>query len=231
MIVGALVPSIADAYGRILVRIDEVAARATAASPAGGHHARLLLPFSLSAYGGLSGSGAGAGAGSDPAAAPPPPCRPDGGNDDGGSSSSSSTPSGSGAYAAGPYENKMLDPAQWRVALRALLRIDVYGLNCDPDPVGAGGASGTGAGSACAARSGLCFSRMGLRDLVAQMDDKSRSRHAEIDAMIDAGLLTPRGTGRLRPCHTRSLEEKGRVPHCRFIIDVAKEAVEDLVIA
>lgn len=202
MVVGALVPSIAEAYGRILALVDDAATRAAAA------HAR--LPFSLSAYGGLEGSSP---------AAPPSSCRLGGGGGGGGN--------GPGTGTVSPYENKMLDPAQWRVAVRALLRVDVYGLNCDPDDEGTevGGTGGT------TTRHGLCFSRMGLRDLIAQMDDKSRSRHAEIDAMIDAGLLMPRGTGRLRPCHTRSLEEKGQIPHCRFIIDVAREAVESLVIA
>lgn len=201
MVVGALVPSIAEAYGRILALVDVVAARAAAA------HAR--LPFSLSAYGGLSGT--------DPATTSPS-CQLGGGGGGGDGD-------GPGTGGVGPYENKMLEPVQWRVAVRALLRVDVYGLNCDPDGAGESGTGGT------TTRHGLCFSRTGLRDLIAQMDEKSRSRHAEIDAMIDAGLLTPRGTGRLRPCHTRSLEEKGQIPHCRFIIDVAKEAVESLVIA
>lgn len=136
--------------------------------------------------------------------------------------------------AAVAYEDRLLEPAQWRLTVRGLLRLDVYGIDCNsntdgeavavtsPPPPAARLGSGTGAGG---------FSQGGLRALVAQMEERSRTRHEEIDAMIDAGLVVPRTAGGLQLRHTKSLQEEGKMPPCRHIIGLAREAVESLVIA
>lgn len=187
MVLCALVPSIAEAYHRILALVDAEAARAAAA--------RARVPFSLSHYGGLWGVEA-----------------------------QSCGLAGGGGPAV--YEDRLLEPGQWRLAVRALLRVDVYGFNCDGDSGGGLTAPapppGPGPGAGC--------SQVGLRALVAQMEERSRARHEEIDAMIDAGLVVPRTAAGLQPRHTRSLEVEGKQPPCRYMIGMAREAVESLVI-
>lgn len=191
MILGALLPSIAHAYHRILALIDAETSRAIAT------HAQ--IPFSLSAYGGVWGTFG------------TRTCD----NNDKNNNKNSCT-----AASNHPLEDQMLDPAVWRLTVRALLKVDVYGANCGADrpPPPPGSAPS------------LTFTQMGLRDLVAQMDEKSRTRHAEIDAMIDAGLPAPEGLGGARAKHTRSFADEGREPHCKHTIRMAREAVETLVI-
>lgn len=170
MILGALLPSVADAYHRILTLVDAEAARAAAA--------HTDFRFSLSRHGGVWGT--------------------------------------SNAPAAGvcgsQYEDKVIDPATWRLTVRALLRVDVYGHGCD----------GSGPWA-------LGFQQVGLRDLVAQMDERSLSRHADIDALIAAGFPPPEGLIG-KPVH-RSTGRDGKEPQCRKVIAIAREAVEGLVIA
>lgn len=61
---------------------------------------------------------------------------------------------------------------------------------------------------------------------MAEMDQKSRGRHAEIDALIEAGLSAPTGLNGLQASHS-----KGKEPHCRHIVELAREAVDNLHIA
>lgn len=160
MLIGALIPSIADAYHQILALIDAEATRAIAM--------HTQLTFNLSAYGGTWGE-------------------MDGSEVD---------------------ECKVMDPASWRRSVRSLLKIDVYGvntLNADGTPR---------------------FRQIGLRDLVAEMDEKSQERHAEIDALIDAGLSAPVGLNGLSASHSQTKE-----PHCRHVVQLARDAVENLHIA
>lgn len=175
MILGALFPSIADAYQRILDMVELETARAI-----GG---RRQLRFDLPGYGGIWG------------------------------------PLGSFEYSCQTdrYKDAWMEPAMWRLAVRALLRTDVYGIDCNP-----GGSDHCGA-----ARPGA--SHLGLKDIIAQMDERSRLRHADVDAMIEAGLLPPTGPGGIPVPHSH--EHNGKEPHCRRIIKIAREAVDRLVVA
>lgn len=172
-LLGALIPSLADAYHQILGLVDAEATRAIST--------HTQLTFALSAYGGTWGTLL-------------PPC--------------DVSAAGSGPGGVDVYEDKVMDPAAWRRSVRSLLKIDVYGVDtrdCSGQPR---------------------FRQIGLRDLVAEMDEKSRVRHTEVDALIDAGLPAPIGMGGLPARHTR-----GREPHCRHVIQLAREAVENLHIA
>ncbi|KAJ4414424.1 hypothetical protein N0V82_007931 [Gnomoniopsis sp. IMI 355080] len=161
MLIGALIPSIADAYHRIQELVDAEATRAIAT--------HIQLTFNLSEYGGTWGEL-------------------------------------SGSNEAD--ETKVMDPAAWRRRVRSLLKIDVYGVNtCNSDRTGR-------------------FQQIGLRDLVAEMDERSRERHAEIDALIDAGLSAPVGMNGLPASHSQ-----GKEPHCRHVVQLAREAVDNLHIA
>lgn len=167
MILGALFPSVVDAYRRILDMIEIETARAICE--------RRQIHFSLPEYGGVWGQ-----LGSDENV----------------------------CNAASQYDNVTLEPAMWRLTVRALLKVDVYGLNCGPE----------GPGSKA-----LRFSQMGLKDIVAQLEERSRARHAEVDAMLEAGLPGPVG-----PAGVRAQHSLGEEPHCKRIIKIAKDAIASL---
>ncbi|KUI66332.1 hypothetical protein VM1G_02015 [Cytospora mali] len=173
MILGALIPSIADAYQRILDLVEAETARAICE--------RQQLRFALPEYGGIWGE-----FGS----------------------------SGRVCGVTSQYDDVWLEPAMWRLTVRALLKTDVYGLKPDP------GRSGNG---------GLCYTHLGLKDIVGQMDEKSRRRHAEIDALVEAGLPPPTGPNGMPAHYERA--QGGEEPPCRRIIKIAGEAVDRLVIA
>lgn len=167
MILGALFPSVVDAYRRILEMIEIETARAICE--------RRQIHFSLPAYGGVWGQ-----LGSDENI----------------------------CNAASQYDNVTLEPAMWRLTVRALLKVDVYGLNCGPE----------GPGSKT-----LRFSQMGLKDIVTQLEERSRARHAEVDALLEAGLPGPIG-----PAGVRAQHSHGEEPHCKRIIKIAKDAIASL---
>lgn len=173
MLLGTLLPVLADAYHRILTLVDAETRRAVVD--------RRTVTFSLSAYGGMWNSFSTGG---------------------GGSTSEEQR------RAAAVYENKEMAPGEWRLTVRSLLKMDVYGVSC---------------------RNGGCekWQQIGLRDLVAEMDAKSLARHAEIDALIEAGLPPPVGMAGAPAQHSHV----GRAPHCRSVIATAREAVESLHIA
>lgn len=167
MILGALFPSVVDAYRRIIDMIEIETARAICE--------RRQMHFSLSAYGGVWGKL---------------------GSDD------------NMCGAASQYDDIMLEPAMWRLTIRALLKVDVYGVNCGPE----------GPGSKA-----LRVSQTGLKDIVAQLEERSRARHAEVDALLEAGLPGPVG-----PAGVRAQHSLGEEPHCKRIIKIAKDAIASL---
>lgn len=188
MLLGTLIPTIANAYHRILALVDAETARASAA--------QTTIPFSLSEIGGFWMAAAHGMGRSD------------------GKQMSPTCPLGAGAY-----ENMVLDPPTWRLSVRAVLKVDVYGVQC----------SRQSSDSAAA----ITISQVGLRDLVARMDETSKARHAEVDALIEAGGMMDQGVdlgGFIKVKHTKSLEAEGRSHLCRNIITMAKEAVDSLVI-
>ncbi|KAL1852058.1 hypothetical protein Daus18300_012340 [Diaporthe australafricana] len=167
MILGALFPSVVDAYHRIIDMIEIETARAICD--------RRQMHFSLPEYGGVWGQ--------------------------------------LGTYdnlcnRATQYEDVTMEPAMWRLTVRALLKVDVYGVNCGPE--------GPGSES-------LRFSQMGLKDIITQLEERSLSRHAEVDALLEAGLPGPVG-----PVGVRAQHSHGEEPHCKKIIKLAKEAIASL---
>jgi hypothetical protein len=167
MILGALFPSVVDAYRRIIDMIEIETARAICE--------RRQMHFSLPLYGGVWGQ-----LGSDENV----------------------------CGTASQFDNVMLEPAMWRLTVRALLKVDVYGVNCGPE----------GPGSKA-----LRFSQVGLKDIVAQLEERSRVRHAEVDALLEAGLPGPVG-----PSGVRAQHSLGEEPHCKRIFKIAKEAIASL---
>lgn len=183
MNLGSLLPCIADAYHRILAMIDAETHRAIASKD------KSRLYFSLATLGGIWGTHHN-----------PIP------NPNGESSWQGSVPGTACADLLARFDQQDVDPKQWRLTLRALLKGDVNGL------------------SGCDGGEGL--TQVGLRDLVAQMDEKSRQRHAQIDQLLEAGLEPPVGLAGMRVGHSEV-----STPYCRQVIALAREAVESIVIA
>ncbi|KAI2619330.1 hypothetical protein GGR54DRAFT_640264 [Hypoxylon sp. NC1633] len=106
-------------------------------------------------------------------------------------------------------DHREMEPAMWRLTVRALLKADVYGL------------SGLEADAAAASLP----LHLGLKDIVLMMEQKSRARHAVMDAMIRAGALQePEGCG-LR------MHVQGETPTCEKVIAIAKASIDALIIA
>jgi hypothetical protein len=107
-----------------------------------------------------------------------------------------------------------MPPQQWRTTVRALLRVDIYGHE-QPG-----------------------FKHKGLKDLVAEMEHRQRTRHDMLDAHVAAqgkdsvdvglfgGLKAPHGPGH------GNMRCAGEEPHgCLQILQMAKAAIDNIVIA
>lgn len=108
-------------------------------------------------------------------------------------------------------EYKMMEPVMWRLTTRALLRIDVYGMACQESSDYPGGAS-----------EGPF--QLGLKDIVLQMENRSRQRHAMMDGLITAG-------GFEEPDCVLKMHKPGETPTCLRIISLARQSIDNLVIA
>ncbi|ORY66248.1 uncharacterized protein BCR38DRAFT_338930 [Pseudomassariella vexata] len=123
-----------------------------------------------------------------------------------------------GAFNNGPcavsgiLNHRLMEPTLWRRTVRSLLRIDVYGMSsCD--------ASGSLTGSASTPDP----FHLGLKDIVIQMENRSKARHALLDAMILSGAWQ-------EPNCTLKLHKTGETPTCQRIIAIARTAIDNLVI-
>jgi hypothetical protein len=166
MMLGALLPSLSNAYMRILSMVDAEAAAADAE--------RRQIPFTLSGYGGLWGW---------IAKMDPVKCG-----------------------ASQRLEGAVLEPILWRLTVRALLKMDVYGIN-ELTP---------GIDDASA-------QQPGLKDIIAMMEERSRRRHEQMDALVASGVHLPYRCGYI-PLSA------GEKPTCLRIIDIAKRSMDDLII-
>ncbi|KAK0667216.1 hypothetical protein QBC41DRAFT_229020 [Cercophora samala] len=126
MMLGALLPSLSNAYMRILTMVDQEAAAADAE--------RRSIVFTLSEYGGLWGT---------LAEQEPYQCG-----------------------AAEKLEGTVMDSNLWRLTVRALLKIDVYGVQdveCRD------------------------MRMLGLKDIIGMMEERSRTRHRLMDELVERG--------------------------------------------
>lgn len=165
MMLGAILPSLSNAYKQILEMVDAETAAADG-----------KITFELASYGGLWGMlGA----------------------------------SDNVCGAADKVDGAVLDPGMWRLTVRALLKIDVYGI--DGSTAGWGGAICEG------------FKQPGLKNIIAMMEERARLRHETLDGMMARGEVND---------HTRcgqyySLCSASK-PTCLRIIDIAKQSMRTL---
>lgn len=173
MLLGTILPVIANGYGKVLQMVDDETNVAIAAGQ--------MKSFQFHDYGGLN---------CDLKASIPCIAKQD------------------------MLHNMEMPPQQWRTSVRALLRIDVYGLED-------GG-----------------IKHEGLKDIIGEMEERQRTRHHILDAHIARGTAEkafPKfwsgghvvgGTGQ-----QRCLEEMNKTPTCMEIIKMARFAIDSLVIA
>ncbi|KAK8050664.1 hypothetical protein PG994_012394 [Apiospora phragmitis] len=119
-------------------------------------------------------------------------------------------------------EHRLMEPTIWRLTVRALLRVDVYGITEPPDAT----MSGSGDPAAAAANNAVSMEmcHLGLKDLVVQMENRSRARHAVMDPMLQAGKCGGYSA-------VLKLHKEGETPTCQRIIALARQAIDNLVIA
>lgn len=119
------------------------------------------------------------------------------------------TPKSCTAYET--YNNKTMAPDMWRLTIRGLLRLDVYGLNeKDQDMPGASP-----------------YRQLGLKDVVDRLEERSRQRHDALDARIAAGHSHSEISGVIYPSKPCGPSER----NCTRVLETARIALENLVIA
>ena len=168
MMLGALLPSLSNAYTRILAMVDAEAAAAEAE--------RRKIRFTLSSYGGLWGW--------------------------------LTTKQGvDKCGGAERLDGAVMDPIVWRLTVRSLLKMDVYGVNDLTPGIELPGVR-----------------QPGLKDIIAMMEERSHRRHVQIDALVATGTVDKLSKDYV------PLSSPHDKPTCMKIIDIAKQSMDDLVI-
>ncbi|KAI0404860.1 hypothetical protein F4802DRAFT_565705 [Xylaria palmicola] len=106
------------------------------------------------------------------------------------------------------FNHREMEPVMWRLAVRALLKIDIYGIS---------GRHGSDVSAADPFH-------LGLKDIVLLMENKANARHAFMDAMVDAGVWPQTA------CMFFSLNNPGEPRTCQRIISLAKSSIDQLCI-
>lgn len=118
---------------------------------------------------------------------------------------------GKGCAILQSYNNSDMTPDMWRATIRALLRLDVYGMDA-PD--------------------GLTkkdnYVQLGLKDVVTLLEERSHKRHQAIDSLVASGQLPSTSVpGVLWPKKQPAPEDR----HCLRVLETARIALDNLVIA
>lgn len=185
MLLSTLLASLSNAYSRLLDTIDIAAAEA--------RDAGTMLRFSFRPLGGVWSD-----LGSDSS----------GGGGGGGGS-------GGGECLLSLVINESdLNPDVWRLAMRAVLRYEIYGFNLDPPPP-----------SLCAADELTVPEHLGLAQAVRDLEERARLRHEKVDHLIAAGHDL--GCVSLMPIASLP---KGQKPPCMQVIECARLALDKLSI-
>ncbi|KAK2002253.1 hypothetical protein LX36DRAFT_275266 [Colletotrichum falcatum] len=112
-------------------------------------------------------------------------------------------------------ENGEMKPDTWRMSIRALLKIDIYGHDFERNE---------GAGST------EPYHHLGLRDIIKQMEDRSNRRHNQLDDMVAAGLPHPMLHTSQNLMVPEAIDDSRENRHCLKIIEIARVALDKLVI-
>lgn len=106
-----------------------------------------------------------------------------------------------------------LPPELWRLAMRAVLRYEIYGFCTDPDDPLCGGDGG---------RTG----HLGLARAVRRLEQRSVARHEVLDRLYEEGVEAPMWA----PYVPMKALREGEKPQCLQIVECARLALDKLVI-
>ncbi|KAH7022814.1 hypothetical protein EDB80DRAFT_20571 [Ilyonectria destructans] len=110
------------------------------------------------------------------------------------------------------YNNSSMAPDLWRMTIRALLRLDVYGIGAID--------SGT--------PDNETYTQLGLKDVVTLLEERTRKRHDMLDELIATGnIAKAMPMGVIYPNKPCTPEER----NCVRILETARVALDNLVIA
>lgn len=111
------------------------------------------------------------------------------------------------------YNNRDLPPNVWRSSIRAILRMDVYGIGQE-----ASGGSGS---------SSFEYRQQGLKEVVALLEERTRKRYELLDVLTPQAQLPPQTGYVVYPTKTSASEER----NCIRMLETARIALNNLVIA
>lgn len=117
------------------------------------------------------------------------------------------------------HEEGGMDPNQWRLCVHALLKRDIYGAGHERSSVKAGSA--------------IKPRHLGLKDVIAAMEERSNRRHDHIDALVAAGHPHPvqNSPYNLLCSLPIAADQKKEDRQCLKIVEMARIALDKLVIA
>lgn len=116
------------------------------------------------------------------------------------------------------YDNKEMNPEHWRLTIRALLKMDVYGFQLEKTSIVDG--------------SHISHRHLGLKDVITAMEERSNRRHDKMDALVASGRRHPFQDGpygllQCSSAHSNKKEDR----QCLKMIEMARVALDKLVIA
>ena len=113
-------------------------------------------------------------------------------------------------YLVQTYNEREIPPDMWRAAVKEVVRADVDGVDEQSS------------GSTCP--------RLGLRDVIRLLEERSHKRHAIMDAMVESGHMPKHSPYLLYPSHVKkSVPPEQR--NCMQVLETARIALDRLVIA
>ncbi|WYZ34707.1 hypothetical protein EsH8_I_000983 [Colletotrichum jinshuiense] len=118
--------------------------------------------------------------------------------------------------ASDAFDNREMDPNSWRLSIRGLLKVDLYGYDIERRDE---------AGFA------VPYHHLGLKDVIKEMEARSINRHDQLDAIVAAGLPHPVLHAEQNLMVREGQTDRKEDRNCLKIIEMARVALDKLVIA
>ena len=119
------------------------------------------------------------------------------------------------------YDNRDMPGDMWRMIVRAILRLDIYGINENTME------AESSAGASLSSRKG--YTQLGLKDIVKLIDERSNRRHEKMDDAIRSGKMLSHHKTLMCTGPPKIVPPEER--NCLRVLDTARIALENLTIA
>ncbi|ROT36875.1 hypothetical protein SODALDRAFT_335089 [Sodiomyces alkalinus F11] len=116
------------------------------------------------------------------------------------------------------YDNRVMEPDQWRHTVRAVLKVDLYGFRVDGRTTVDEKVVSDGHSHSHRRSYDHSYGHPGLRDVVTAMENRSKRRHDNFDALVAAGR---------QPMCSQGTKDRP----CLKIVEMARLSLEKLEIA